>query len=99
MNNPEYKRDISKISVTVDHNYHTIDVEYNDLDDWNNMITCVLGLGLLYNRCLNAGYDEAKVYEGMMASLGNAMKNFRTPPPGKKNGGSRGNGNGFNPIL
>lgn len=93
MSNPEYRRDISRVAITVDHTFHTVDVEYNDIDDWNNMITCVLGLGVVYNRCVNQGYPEQKVYEGMITNLMTAIANFRSTPPGK-NGG-----NGNKPVL
>lgn len=84
MANHEYPREISKVTITVDRINHTIDVEHNDLDQWNNMMTCVLGLGILYNRCINQGYEEEKVYTAMTSSLLGAIANFKSNGNGHK---------------
>jgi hypothetical protein len=73
---PDQERSI--VSITVDHTKETIDVECNDLDQWDSLMTCVLGLGLLYNRCLNQGYPEKKLHDAMMTSLFGAIEVFKS---------------------
>jgi maltoporin len=76
MPSPELKQ--NSITISVDRTSNTIDVTYNDLDPWNNLMTCVLGLGALYNRCVEAGYSEKQVHDAMMTNLIGAIANFKS---------------------
>jgi hypothetical protein len=67
----------NSITISVDKARNTVDVTYNDGDRMKNLMTCVLGLGVLYHRCVEAGIPEDEVNQAMMSNLLGAIATFK----------------------
>lgn len=75
---PKVELERNAITIAVDNNNNTVNVTYNDGDRMKNLRTCVLGLGVLYNRCVEAGIPEEEINQAMMSGFLGAVVDFKS---------------------